>query len=240
MRLRANMRIFLVLMLPAISIAAYGLSEKIEIRAPGWGALPYEAPPAGSYELPPIKKAADGMVLRSDNSLVRLHDLMGDQIVILSFIYTGCADLNGCPLANAVLYKVQARLRERPLWKDTVRLLSISFDPEVDTVEVTRRLEEGVRDNKVEWEFLTTRGQSELQPILDGYGQFVAREFNVHGEQTDRFTHLLRVYLIDRDLQVRNIYSVSFLHPDILMNDVETLLLEPLKDLKFLKIKPLN
>ena len=229
MRLRANMRILLVLMLPAISIVAYGLSEKIEIRAPGWGALPYEAPPAGSYELPPIKKAADGMVLRSDNSLVRLHDLMGDQIVILSFIYTGCADLNGCPLANAVLYKVQARLRERPLWKDTVRLLSISFDPEVDTVEVTHRLEDGVRDNKVEWEFLTTRGQSELQPILDGYGQFVTREFNVHGEQTDRFTHLLRVYLIDRDLQVRNIYSVSFLHPDILMNDVETLLLEPLK-----------
>ena len=232
MRIRANMRILLVLMLPAISIAAYGNSEKIEFRAPGWGALSYEAPPAGSYELPPIKKAADGMVLRSDNSLVRLNDLMGGQIVILSFIYTGCADLNGCPLANAVLYKVQARLRERPLWKDTVRLLSISFDPEVDTVEVTRRLEEGVRDNKVEWEFLTTRGQSELQPILDGYGQFVAREFNVHGEQTDRFTHLLRVYLIDRDLQVRNIYSVSFLHPDILMNDVETLLLEPLEGLR--------
>ena len=229
MRLRANMRILLVLMLPAISIATYGNGEKIEFRAPGWGALPYEAPPAGSYELPPIKKAADGMVLRSDNSLARLHDLMSDRFVILSFIYTGCADLNGCPLANAVLYKVQARLRERPLWKDTVRLLSISFDPEVDTVEVTRRLEEGVRDNKVEWEFLTTRGQSELQPILDGYGQFVAREFNVHGEQTDQFAHLLRVYLIDRDLQVRNIYSVSFLHPDILMNDVETLLLEPLK-----------
>ena len=230
----------MVLMLSAISIVAYGYSEKIEIRAPGWGALPYEAPPAGSYELPPIKKAADGMVLRSDNSLVRLHDLMGNQIVILSFIYTGCADLNGCPLANAVLYKVQARLRERPLWKDTVRLLSISFDPEVDTVEVTRRLEEGVRDNKVEWEFLTTRGQSELQPILDGYGQFVAREFNAHGEQTDRFTHLLRVYLIDRKLRVRNIYSVSFLHPDILMNDVETLLLEPLENLKFFIIKPLH
>ena len=236
MRLRTNMRILLVLMLPAISIAAYGNSEIIEFRASGWGALPYEAPPAGSYELPPIKKAADGMVLRSDNSLVRLHDLMGDQIVILSFIYTGCADLNGCPLTNAVLYKVQARLRERPLWKDTVRLLSISFDPEVDTVEVTRRLEDGVRDNKVEWEFLTTRGQSELQPILDGYGQFVTREFNVHGEQTDRFTHLLRVYLIDRDLQVRNIYSVSFLHPDILMNDVETLLLEPLKRIPIISI----
>ena len=127
---------------------------------------------------------------------------------------------------GAVLYKVQSRLRERPELMDAVRLLSISFDPEVDTVEVTHKLEEGVRDNKVEWEFLTTRGQSELQPILKGYGQFVAREFNAHGESTDRFTHLLRVYLIDRKLRVRNIYSVSFLHPDILMNDLETLLLE--------------
>ena len=60
------------------------------------------------------------------------------------------------------------------------------------------------------------------------------------GSQTDRFTHLLRVYLIDRKLRVRNIYSVSFLHPDILMNDVETLLLEPLEALKYLIIKPLN
>ena len=57
------------------------------------------------------------------------------------------------------------------------------------------------------------------------------------GSQTDRFTHLLRVYLIDRDLQVRNIYSVSFLHPDILMNDLETLLLESFEQLKlFIKL----
>ena len=75
-------------------------------------------------------------------------------------------------------------------------LLSISFDPEVDTVEVTHRLEEGVRDNKVEWEFLTTRGQSELQPILDGYGQFVAREFNAHGE-SDRSIHALASRISD-------------------------------------------
>ena len=31
---------------------------------------------------------------------------------------------------------------------------------------------------------------------------------------------------IDRELRVRNIYSVAFLHADILINDLETLLLE--------------
>ena len=34
------------------------------------------------------------------------------------------------------------------------------------------------------------------------------------------------MFLIDRERRVRNIYSVSFLHPDILLNDLETLLRE--------------
>jgi cytochrome c peroxidase len=34
------------------------------------------------------------------------------------------------------------------------------------------------------------------------------------------------VYLIDKNKQIRNIYSVSFLHPDTLINDVKTLLAE--------------
>ena len=52
------------------------------------------------------------------------------------------------------------------------------------------------------------------------------QEFDEHGEDTDKIAHMLRVYLIDRQKQIRNIYSVSFLHPDILMNDLETLFLE--------------
>ena len=49
---------------------------------------------------------------------------------------------------------------------------------------------------------------------------------NTHNEGVDEYIHLLRVYLIDLQKQIRNIYSVSFLHPDILMNDLETLLME--------------
>ena len=201
-------------------------SVRPQMQAPGWKDLSYEPPAPGSYQLPPIKKAVSGKLLRSDNSSVQLHKLMGDRIVLLSFIYTQCSDMNGCPLANAVLYKVQARLNQDAELVKSVRLLSVSFDPEHDTASVTKQYENTFQQGQVEWEFLTASNEGDLQPILDGYGQYAVREFDEYGKHTDQYSHLLRVYLIDRKMQVRNIYSVSFLHPDILMNDVKTLYME--------------
>ena len=37
-------------------------------------------------------------------------------------------------------------------------------------------------------------------------------------------SHILRVFLIDRQKNIRNIYSPSFLHPDILLADIRTVL----------------
>jgi hypothetical protein len=45
-----------------------------------------------------------------------------------------------------------------------------------------------------------------------------------------KFSHILRVYLIDQRSQIRNIYNLSFLHPDILVNDVKTLMMEHLPE----------
>jgi cytochrome c peroxidase len=74
--------------------------------------------------------------------------------------------------------------------------------------------------------FLTTRSPEALAPILAGYNQVVDPDYNEKGEIVGAFSHMLRVFLIDKQKRIRNIYSVSFLHPDILINDVRTLLLE--------------
>ena len=73
--------------------------------------------------------------------------------------------------------------------------------------------------------FLTTKSQTELQPILDAYQQTVVRDRKSE-DGKGKFSHILRVYLIDKQKQIRNIYNLSFLHPDILVNDVKTLLME--------------
>ena len=197
-----------------------------EILAPGWGILSYEAPAPGSYRLPPIMPAADGRVLLEDATAADLFDLMGDRFVLLSFVYTRCTDVNGCPLAKAVLHLVRARLKEQPELAAATRLISMSFDPENDTPEAMRAYRPKSGNDSVEWRFLTTGDRNDLQPILDGYGQYTLREYDHDGAYTGEFAHLLRVYLIDRDRRVRNIYSTGFLHPDILINDLETLRLE--------------
>jgi cytochrome c peroxidase len=77
-----------------------------------------------------------------------------------------------------------------------------------------------------DWRFLTTESEQALAPILAAYGQSVNREYGEDGEPLGTISHILRVYLIDRQKRIRNIYTTSFLHADTLTSDIETLLLE--------------
>ena len=70
------------------------------VLAPGYADLEFSPPAPGSYELPPLGTAADGVLLDSSGAAVRLHDLLDGKITVLSFIFTRCSDVNGCPLAN--------------------------------------------------------------------------------------------------------------------------------------------
>lgn len=196
------------------------------VLAPGYADLTFEAPVPGTYELPPLGHAPNGRVLDSQGRAVELHDLLGDKLVVLSFIYTTCSDVNGCPLATHVLSKVARRLGGSQDLSGKVRLISLSFDPDHDTPAVMRAYGEPFTGSGVDWRFLTTAGWAELQPILDGYGQWVLRDRDQEGKALGTFSHVLRVYLIDQNLRIRNIYSVSFLHADTIGADLRTLLLE--------------
>lgn len=76
------------------------------------------------------------------------------------------------------------------------------------------------------WTFLTTASETDLKPILDGYGQYIVKDIDEEGHPTGSFSHVLKVFLIDRNHKVRNIYSTSFLYPELVVNDLKTLLTE--------------
>lgn len=206
-------------LLPMASVLADAL-------APGYRRLPFSAPEPGSYKLPVLGSAADGAVLDSDGQPVRLNALYDGRIVLLGFIYSTCDDVNGCPLATAVFQKLRNALKSEPELAGRLRLLTLSFNPEHDTPEAMRRYGEGFRDGGVDWHFLTTRSEAELQPILEAYGQSVQKEYDGGGRFTGKFSHLLRVFLIDGQKRIRNVYTVSVLHPDLVLADVKTLLRE--------------
>jgi cytochrome c peroxidase len=192
--------------------------------APGYGTLQFALPAPGTYALPPLGEAANGKVLDSAGKAVELHELMGDKIVLLSFVYSTCSDVNGCPLATSVLHKIKRRLADEKAIAARLRLITFSFDPEHDTPEAMAAYGREFQAPGVEWHFLTTRSEADLRPILDGYKHTVQKVYDAEGKSTGTFSHVLRVYLIDTDKRIRNIYSVSFLHPDTLINDIKTLL----------------
>jgi len=199
------------------------------LLAPGYGPLGFEVPTPGSYELPPLGDAADGSVLTIDGTPAKLHDLLGGRVAILSMMYASCDDVNGCPLATAVLHKIASRMHQDEELAAGLRLISLSFDPTRDTPAVMSQFASHHVGHGVDWQFLTTASNAELRPILDDYGQSLVPEIDEDGKELGKLSHILRVFLIGADRRIRNIYSVSYLHADTLLADVETLLMEPMK-----------
>lgn len=197
-----------------------------EVLAPGWSELEFEPPTAGSYQLPPLGLAGDGTLLDGQGETTQLHGLMGDKILVLSFIYSSCSEANGCPLATHVLDRIKTRLLASPGGGEAVRFISLSFDPVQDTPQVMRAYGSGFVSEDFDWRFLTTSDESQLEPILQSYGQVVIRDPQTEDGQGSRISHILRVFLIDQNKQIRNVYSPSFLHADTIINDIQTLQLE--------------
>ena len=201
-------------------------SAPAQTLAPGYGELKFAVPISGTYKLPMLGQASDGDVLDSEGRATGLHALMDnpDKVVLLSFIYATCSDINGCPLATAVFHKIKNRLEKEPELASRLRLITLSFNPEHDTPERMRAYGATLQGKAVEWYFLTTQSEKELQPILKAYKQTAEKVYDAKGHFTNIFSHNLRVFLIDQHKQLRNIYNTELLHPDTLISDIKTLL----------------
>jgi cytochrome c peroxidase len=201
-------------------------SAQPQTLAPGYGELKFTTPISGTYKLPVLGQASDGDVLDSEGRATSLHTLMGnpDKVVLLSFIYSTCSDINGCPLATAVFHKIKNRLEKEPDLASRLRLITLSFNPEHDTSERMKAYGATLEGKGVEWLFLTTKSEKELQPILKAYKQTTEKIYDAKGKFTNTYNHNLRVYLIDQHKQLRNIYNTELLHSDTLISDIKTLL----------------
>ena len=96
--------LLLINVLLATSAAAHDKAQGPPVvLAPGYGALNFQAPLPGSYQLPALQAASDAPYLDSKGRRGRLHTLYAGRVTLLSFIYTNCDDVNGCPLASFVM-----------------------------------------------------------------------------------------------------------------------------------------
>ncbi len=217
---------------------------EVQLIAPGYGELDFEPPEAGSYHLPILADAHNEKVLNTEGDFVEFHQLFKGKYTLLSFMYSSCNDVNGCPLTYVVFNRIRQMATKDPEINNNLRFISMSFDPENDTPEAIKAISDSLevhgkhdahsqqmsghqmkKKPPIEWLYLTADSQENLEPILQHYNQDVLQQLDEAGKNTGNFSHILRVFLIDPKYKIRNIYSVSFLHPDIIINDVKTLLM---------------
>ena len=188
-------------------------------------------PPApGSYTLHRIMAAPDGRVLGIDGRPQPLSRYTRDRITLLGFIYTTCTDPEGCPLAYRVFDALKEAIAARPSLHGKVQFVTLSFDPARDSPDVMRQYAGSravEKDGGLRWYFLTTRSARELMPLVEGFGQDVRTTYDRSGKRPRReLSHVLKVFLIDRMGDVREIYTSTFLYPRVVLNDIDTLLME--------------
>jgi len=210
---------FGIFFLAGVSVAHNsGLNRTV--LAPGYSELEYSAPEVGTYTLPVIEIAADARFIDSENRQGSLFEIYSDKITILTFIYTGCDDANGCPLATFVMSQLAKRMEKDPIVRKQLQLVSFSFDLQRDTPEVLEKYAKPFRTKRIPWSFVVSTDRKALIETLSHYDQSV-QEMTGH-----QYAHLLRVFLIDKRRRIRNIYSTAFLHADTIINDVKTILAE--------------
>jgi cytochrome oxidase Cu insertion factor (SCO1/SenC/PrrC family) len=181
-------------------------------------------PPPGSYELPAIKRVGAFTLRDTAGRAVDTRSLMAGKIAVVSFIYTACPDRLGCPLASQTLRDLQARLRESGLARQAA-LVSISFDPERDHPAQLAKYAQVYDADPALWRFLTAPSGRVLDAVLESYGQDRTPERDERGRPTGRIRHVLKVFLVDREGFIRNVYSAGFLVPELVLNDIRTLTL---------------
>jgi cytochrome oxidase Cu insertion factor (SCO1/SenC/PrrC family) len=180
-------------------------------------------PAAGSYELPPVKRVAGFVLKDSTGRVVSTERITAGKVAVVSFIYTACPERLGCPLASQALLQLQGRLKEEGLSRD-VALLSISFDPSRDGPAQLAKYARVHGADPALWRFMTAPSMRVLEDMLESYGQDRVAVYDERGRFTGRYSHVLKVFLIDRAGNIRNIYSAGFLVPDVVVNDIKTVL----------------
>jgi cytochrome oxidase Cu insertion factor (SCO1/SenC/PrrC family) len=175
----------------------------------------FQAPTPGTYELPPIAQVRDRELVDPSGARVSFPGLAAGQVSVVAFIYRGCHDAQGCPASLALLRELDQRLAADPARAARVRLACVSFDPADDTPARMAELRD-LMAPRSDWRFLVPDGPESLSQLLRDFGQDVVDLPN--GAKR----HVMKVYLVDAQDRVRNVYSSGFLDADLVLADIDT------------------
>ena len=165
-----------------------------------------------------IARAPEFTLKDTSGRAVRLSDYRG-QVVLMAFIFTTCPGV--CPLISTQMSALQAGLKAEGLFPGKAKLVSVTVDPKTDTAEVLARYAQMFKADPAGWAFLREEPQR-LKPVLKAYDEWTRLLPDTKGW----LDHPARVYLVDPNGNIREIYSLSFFNEKQALIDMRVLLAE--------------
>lgn len=164
-----------------------------------------------------IQPAPDFTLATHDEKSLRFSDLKG-KVLLVGFVFTTC---NGtCPATTHRMALIQDELKRRGHLKDgQVQLLSITLDPARDDPATLRRYMQLYDIDGQHWTFLTGKADV-VQKVIADWGMWVKPA------KDGQLDHPSRVFLVDKQGRIREIYHLGFLKPTWVAEDIEVLLKE--------------
>lgn len=154
--------------------------------------------------------------VNQDGQSVTLDSLRGSAVVV-TFIYTSCPLPEFCPLMDRNFAKIQAKLKEQNnLLK--AHLLSVSFDPQIDTPPVLKKHAASLGADPRLWSFVTG-DRDEIDKWASGFGVSISRATN---DPRD-ITHNLRTALLDRQGNLVQVYKGNEWTPEQILADIRVM-----------------
>jgi protein SCO1/2 len=189
------------------------------------GTAPLEVPPpeapapsaSSGFEL--IKPGAavpDGSFVDQDGKKRTFSSFKGSPVV-MTFIYTKCPLPTFCPLMDRHFATMQKTLKEDPALK-AVHLVTVSFDPAVDTPPVLKKHARELNADLTRWTFLTGN-RDDIDRFAAQFGVSVARAMN---DPRD-ITHNLRTVIVKPDGTLAKVYTGNDWSPDQVLADLRAL-----------------
>lgn len=141
------------------------------------------------------------------------------KIYVAEFFFTTCGTI--CPIMNAQMTRVQEAFKSNL----NVQIVSLTVDPEIDTVAQMKRYAQMHNANEKQWHFLTGKKEDLYKLARTSFFVLKPAEAENQGDAGSDFIHTNNFVLVDKDKQIRGYYDgTSEKEVDQLILDIEKLL----------------
>ena len=173
-----------------------------EIKKTGHQPLPSDAKPVKAMDVMEPGEEVPDDALQDQTGETRKLSAWRGRALAVTFVYTRCPVPDFCPLMDRRFAEVQRAIAADPALRDRAHLVSVSFDPAHDTVDVIRAHANARGADPRTWSYLTGP-QAAVDRFTSRFGVSTIAE----NDDAQTISHNLRTAIVGPDGRLIKIYS---------------------------------